>query len=163
MSDAKHLVLTGGCQCGAIRYAITAPPEHVHVCHCRACQTAMGGLFAVLAPVPRSGFARTRGTPASFASSSIAHRDFCARCGTPLSIHYDDADTIAVTLGNLDRRQDVPPVRHYRIEGRIAWLDDVNSLPAETTQESISVERAKKYINYQHPDHDTAPDWTPHK
>jgi len=33
MSDGKHPVLTGGCQCGAIRYAITAPPEHVHLCH----------------------------------------------------------------------------------------------------------------------------------
>ena len=163
MSDAKHPVLTGGCQCGAIRYAITAPPERVHLCHCRACQKAVGGLFAALAPAPRSGFAWTRGTPASFASPSIAHRDFCARCDTPLSFRYNDADTISVTLGSLDRPQDVPPVRHYGIEGRIAWLDDVNSLPAETTQESVSVERAKKYMNYQHPDQDTAPDWTPHK
>src|SRR5215831_14437457 len=113
MSEPKHPVLTGGCQCGAIRYAITAPPEHVHLCHCRACQKAVGGLFAALAPAPRSGFAWTRGTPASFASPSIAHRDFCARCGTPLSFRYNDADTIAVTLGSLDRPQDVPPVRYY--------------------------------------------------
>lgn len=161
MSDAKHPALTGGCQCGAIRYALTAPPERVSLCHCRACQKAVGGPFAALAPVPRRGFAWTRGTPASFASSSLAHRDFCAHCGTPLSFRYDDADTISVTLGSLDRPQDVPPVRHYGFESRIGWLDNIDSLPAETTQEFMSAERARRYVNHQHPDHDTPADWPP--
>ena len=163
MTDRKDPVLTGGCQCGAIRYALTAPPERVHLCHCRMCQKAVGGPLAALAPVPRSGFAWTRGTPASFASSSLAHRDFCGRCGTPLSFRYDDAATISVTLGSLDHPQDVPPVRHYGFEGRIPWLDKIASLPAETTQESMSSERARKYVNYQHPDHDTPADWSPDK
>ena len=161
MSEPKNSVLTGGRQCGAIRYTVTAPPEWIHLCHCRMCQKAVGGPFAALAPVKRSGFAWTRGTPASFASSSIAHRDFCARCGTPLSFRYDDADTIAVTLGSLDQPQDVPPVRHYGIESRIGWLDMIASLPTETTQESMSAERTRKYVNYQHPDHETPADWSP--
>ena len=160
MSEPNNPVLTGGCQCGAIRYVLTAPPERVHLCHCRMCQKAVGRPFAALAPVPRSGFAWTRGTPASFASSSLAHRDFCARCGTPLSFRYDDADTISVTLGSLDRPQEVPPVRHYGFEGRVGWLTKLDSLPAETTQAFMSAEREHKYVNHQHPDHDTPADWT---
>lgn len=163
MSEPKNRVLTGGCQCGAVRYRLTAPPERVHLCHCRMCQKAVGGPFAALAPVPGRGFSWTRGTPASFASSSLAHRDFCARCGTPLSFRYDDADTIAVTLGSLDQPQDVPPVRHYGFEGRISWLSKIDSLPAETTQAFMSVERTRKYVSYQHPDYDTAADWSPPK
>jgi hypothetical protein len=126
-------------------------------------QKAVGGPFAALAPVRRSGFAWTRGTPASFASSSLAHRDFCARCWTPLSFRYDDSDTISVTLGSLDRPEDVPPVRHYGFEGRIGWLNKIDSLRAETTQAFMSAERTKKYANYQHPDHDTPADWSPHR
>jgi hypothetical protein len=42
MSDSPNRVLTGGCQCGALRYALTAPPERVHFCHCRNCQKAVG-------------------------------------------------------------------------------------------------------------------------
>lgn len=32
MSEAP---LTGGCQCGATRYAISAPPLRLYACHCR--------------------------------------------------------------------------------------------------------------------------------
>jgi hypothetical protein len=37
MSDSPIAILTGGCQCGACRYALTAAPERVHFCHCRNC------------------------------------------------------------------------------------------------------------------------------
>ena len=158
--DADH-PLTGGCQCGAIRYALTAPPERVHLCHCRMCQKAVGGPFAASAPVRRTHFAWTRGAPASFASSSLAHRDFCAVCGTPLTFRYDDADTISVTLGSLDHPQDVPPVRHYGIEGRLGWLDHIGTLPVETTDESMAADRQRRFVDYQHPDRDTPADWAP--
>jgi hypothetical protein len=46
MAEPKNPILTGGCQCGAIRYVLTAPPESVHLCHCRMCQKAVGGPFA---------------------------------------------------------------------------------------------------------------------
>ena len=45
------------------------------------------------------------------------------------------------------------------IEGRIGWLDRIGGLPAETTPDSMSAERAGKFVNHQHPDHDTPPDW----
>jgi hypothetical protein len=45
------VMLTGGCQCGAVRYALTAMPEGAHFCHCRMCQKAVGGPFAALVPV----------------------------------------------------------------------------------------------------------------
>ena len=157
------LHLTGGCQCGAVRYVLSGRTERVHLCHCRMCQKASGGPFAALAPVRRSDFAWTRGSPAAFASSSLSHRDFCAACGTPLTFRYDDSETISVTLGSLDRPQDVPPVRHYGIEGRVGWLDHIEILTAETTQVSMSAERAGKFVNHQHPDCDAAADWTPRR
>ena len=41
-----------------------------------------------------------------------------------------------------------------------------NLLVALTTTRSVlpmSAERAGKFVNYQHPDHDTAADWTPQR
>lgn len=30
--------ITGGCQCGAVRYEITLSPLALYVCHCRECR-----------------------------------------------------------------------------------------------------------------------------
>ena len=152
--------LTGGCQCGAIRYALFEMPEST-ICHCRMCQKAVGGPFAALSKVRRECFTWTRGEPAAFRSSTAAERQFCAACGTPLTFRYDDADTISVTLGSLDRPQDVPPVRHYGIEGRLGWLDRIGTLPVETTDESMAADRQRRFVDYQHPDHDTPAGWAP--
>lgn len=40
--------ITGGCQCGAVRYAIDGPLNNPHICHCRMCQKAFGNYFAAL-------------------------------------------------------------------------------------------------------------------
>jgi hypothetical protein len=83
MTSASKPVLTGGCQCGAVRFALSAPPRKVSICHCRMCQKAAGAPFASLAAIEHGDFAWTRGKPRAFRSSTIAMRDFCADCGTP--------------------------------------------------------------------------------
>ena len=74
-------VLTGGCQCGAIRFALKATPVKVSVCHCRMCQKASGAPFASFADIEKDDFAWTRGKPASFRSSSTASRQGCRSSG----------------------------------------------------------------------------------
>jgi hypothetical protein len=74
--------MTGGCQCGAVRYALFQVPVS-SVCHCRMCQKAVGGLFAAYCRLPLNRFAWTRATPASFRSSSVAERHFCASTRMP--------------------------------------------------------------------------------
>ena len=113
--------MTGGCQCGAVRYALFEMPEST-VCHCRMCQKAVGGPFAALSKVKTANFAWTRGEPASFQSSSAAERHFCAACGTPLTFHYLDGDAIEVTTGSLDEPALVPPTKNFGVEARLPWI-----------------------------------------
>jgi hypothetical protein len=134
MSDARAPAVLGGCQCGAVRYALYAPPENSHVCHCRMCQRATGGLFAALAGAKRADFAWTRGEPAFFASSNLARRGFCRDCGTPLSFAYDRPDArVYVTIGSLDAPQDAPIIIQYGIESRLPWVKFCEGIPAEAT------------------------------
>ena len=48
--------MTGGCQCGAVRYALLEQPDNPHICHCRMCQKAFGSFFAPLTGVPLDKF-----------------------------------------------------------------------------------------------------------
>ena len=43
--------ITGGCQCGAVRYALHEEPTGAHICHCRMCKKAFGSFFVPLVGV----------------------------------------------------------------------------------------------------------------
>src|SRR3954469_10164284 len=109
MSEPTKPVLTGGCQCGAVRFALSAAPAKISICHCRMCQKASGAPFASLADIPLEHFSWTRRKPAAFASSSIAERDFCAACGTPLSYRRIGGSKIEIMTGAFDRPDMVVP------------------------------------------------------
>jgi hypothetical protein len=119
------------------------------------CQKAVGGPFAAYCKVPTTRFTWTRGTPASFNSSTVAERHFCAACGTPLTFHYLDGEAIEVTTGSLDEPAFVPPTRNFGVEARLAWIDRLmpGRLPDTPTSESGSA--ARHIVSHQHPDHET--------
>jgi hypothetical protein len=139
--EARKPVATGGCQCGAIRYAFYVPLENAHVCHCRMCQRATGGIFAALAGASPDNFAWTRGTPDFFASSSLAKRGFCANCGTPLSFRYDTPSArMYTTIGSLDHPETVPIIKQFGIESRLPWVQFCEGVAQERTGESAAAQ-----------------------
>jgi hypothetical protein len=155
MSDTRILLLTGGCQCGAIRYALYAQPDNASVCHCRMCQKASGNLFGAFAGVKRAEFAWTRGTPKHFNSSQAVVRDFCGDCGTPLTYRPLDRDRVSVALGSLDHPEAVPVTKQYGVESRIPGFAALCSLPEWKTSDWMPPESAPGLASRQHPDHDT--------
>jgi hypothetical protein len=134
MTENRDAVATGGCQCGAIRYALYVAPQNAHVCHCRMCQRATGGLFAALAGAPKPDFAWTKGEPAYFASSNLATRPFCRDCGTPLGFTYAKPDAkMYVTIGSLDDPAAAPVEVQFGVESRLPWVTFGEGLKEETT------------------------------
>jgi hypothetical protein len=148
--DTRAPVLTGGCQCGAVRYALYAEPGSADICHCRMCQRAVGNLFMATAGVPRDQFAWTSGEPALFQSSSVAERGFCPDCGTPLTFRYLARGSISVTLGSLDEPARAKPTRQYGIESRVPWWHDLFDLPGSTTAENPPPGGLESVASYQH-------------
>jgi hypothetical protein len=142
--------LTGGCQCGAVRYTLTARPTEPSVCHCRMCQRAGGAPYMALVGVRLAEIAWA-GTPKIFASSTLAERGFCADCGTPLSYHIHGRDRISVTIASLDDPNAVPPVEQNGIESKLAWTDGVAGLPASRTEDWLTGDAARTFASHQHP------------
>lgn len=161
MND-RNTRLTGGCQCGAVRYALRGPLDRPSICHCRMCQKAFGSFFAPLVGVKRADFELTRGDLSVFKSSDAVERGFCRNCGTPLSFRYVDRDTIDVSIGSLDDPSVAKPVVQFGMESRLPWLDELGALPGTTTEEEDPppLTRLIHQTNHQHPDHDTTK-WPP--
>src|SRR4030081_18070 len=133
MTLATKSVLTGGCQCGAVRFAVSAAPVKISICHCRMCQKASGAPFASFADIDRAAFSWTRGKPAAFRSSSIAERDYCAACGTRLSFRRIGGPRIEIMTGAFDRPDMLVPTLHYITEPRLNWVGTAVRLPSKTT------------------------------
>lgn len=132
------MAITGGCQCGSVRYAMhVARVEKPHVCHCRMCQKATGGLFAALAGCSRVDLEWTRGAPWLFASSNLAKRGFCRDCGTPLTFAYDTPEArIYVTIGSMDDPELAGIEIQYGLEAKVSWVEFCDDVPSEVTGES---------------------------
>ncbi len=158
--EIRQAVLTGGCQCGAIRYAIYAMPSEGYVCHCRMCQKAVGGPFLTVAPVALADFAWTRGTPKVYRSSTVAVRDFCGDCGTPLSFRGDGSGRINVTMGTLDEPQKRPPTLQYDLDARMPWVEHLNAVPGQHDA-GLKPEVVARLVTLQHPDCETPEGWRP--
>jgi len=159
MPDDRAPVLTGGCQCGAVRYALYAEPDYASICHCRMCQKAFGSYFGPFTSVPSEDFAWTRGAPAWFRSSEAAQRGFCAACGTPLAFQ-EIGDKVEVSLGSLDEPGRVLPTRQIGLEGRVPFFAALAALPEKALNEGKPGEAIARLATRQHPDQDTE-SWPP--
>jgi hypothetical protein len=137
---AMTTTMTGGCQCGQVRYSAQVPNHEAYLCHCRMCQRATGGFAAAFVNVPLAGLTWERAAN-WYASSPIAIRPFCARCGTPLGFRFNDGDMIDIMLGSFDDPTGFVPVAHSGAESmHEAWLD-TSTLPRQTSAETESVAR----------------------
>ena len=122
MSDIR---ITGGCQCGAVRYALHGEPTKPRICHCRMCQKHAGSYFGAFANVDMKDFELTRGKLGLFRSSGDGDRTFCRDCGTPLGYLHISGDRVAVMIGSLDDPAAIRPTAQYGIEARMPWFAEL--------------------------------------
>lgn len=157
-SNQNHR-LTGGCQCGAVRFSCESLGR-ASICHCRMCQKAFGNAFGPL--VTAKGLEWTRGEPKRFQSSNKVKRGFCAECGTPLAYEFESFGT-ELAICAFDDPASIAPVIQVGTESRLPWCDSLPDLPSLTPEQIAK--RAPIFagiISNQHPDHDTTEWPEPH-
>ena len=77
---------TGGCQCGAIRYEISAAPQLVYTCHCTDCQRLTSSAFSLGMVVAEEAFqlggVEPRRLQRTADSGRVNARLVCPVCGS---------------------------------------------------------------------------------
>jgi hypothetical protein len=143
--------VTGGCQCGAVRFRVEAIGE-VSICHCRMCQKALGGVFGPYAEA--KGLTWTRGERRRFQSSNKISRGFCGDCGTPLTFEHV-AGLVSIAIGAFDNPAVIRPAEQLDSPFRVPWFEDLAGLPSHSADEPRAAAYLASIVSYQHPDHDT--------
>ena len=150
----RKKVLSGGCQCGALRFCFYSAPVDPHIRHCRMCQKALGAPFGAFCFIPCADVQWTRGEPSIFRSSEAAERGFCSQCGTPLFFRYLRELRIGFLICSFDEPLALTPLRQCAMESAISWAANIGSIPATCTLVSDPI-MAEMCMSMQHPDHDT--------
>lgn len=108
--------LTGGCQCGSVRYEITGEPLSVYVCHCRECQKQSASAFGISVIVPADAFKVISGVVKKWSRNTDTGRTllcmFCANCGSRIWHASPTPEVVSVKGGSLDAPLDLSSAIH---------------------------------------------------
>jgi len=119
--------LTGGCQCGHIRYRINGDPVTLYACHCLHCQSQSSSAFGMSMWVKTSEFELLSGElkcwteTAGDGSAKVCA--FCPECGCRIyhALEEDD-DILSLKAGSLDDKSILTPVAHIWTRRAQDWL-----------------------------------------
>lgn len=132
-------LLTGGCQCGALRYEIRGQVGPLYACHCLECRKQSASAFGLSLTVPRDAFALVRGEPARWTrradSGGTVDCFFCPACGSRLW-HAAPArpEVYTVKGGSLDAPLDLSQAIHIWTSRKLPGLsipEDARRYPEE--------------------------------
>ena len=123
----------GGCQCGAVRFEISAEPLTAYVCHCITCQKQSGSAFGMAIVVPTDAIAVLEGGTSTFIKTADSGREsdcvFCPKCGNRLFHHIKAGAAMSmVKTGLLDDASDIIPVAHLWTSRALNWVTIPNDV-----------------------------------
>ena len=119
MSDA---VLTGGCNCGGVRFEITEPLGRASYCHCTRCQRRTGTAASAQARVEPGSLRILQGEELgrSWKPPDGWAKAFCSACGSALWSQNEEG-VGGVRLGAIDGDPGVRPEYRQFVAYAAVW------------------------------------------
>ncbi len=122
--SAEGFRLTGGCNCGAVRYELTEPPIGASYCHCTRCQRRTGTAASANAATVPGSFHIVRGEERlrAWKPDDGWEKWFCGDCGSALfSRDPHDPDRVGVRMGTFDGDPGVRPSTRRFVAYAAPW------------------------------------------
>lgn len=118
---------SGGCLCGAVRFATRGPLRPVIFCHCSQCRKQTGLYYAATSVAGPD--IEICGAVSWFAASSFAKRGFCGTCGSALFWKPEAEDRYAVLAGAFDDPNALTPGYHICVASKAGFYEIGDGLP----------------------------------
>ncbi|MGE0045447.1 MAG: GFA family protein [Hyphomonadaceae bacterium] len=128
------MAMTGGCNCGMVRYTTEASPMFAGQCYCEDCRRTSGAVRSAIVAVPEPAVEFTgevkRFTKASDHESEIT-RAFCPNCGSSLySMSSNMPGVMMLKIGSLDDVEAVQPAIVVYASRAPSWDPPPAGMPA---------------------------------
>ena len=116
------LPITGGCNCGAVRFEISQPLLEASYCHCKRCQRRGGAAASPNATRrrARSGWSRARTVCGSWKPEDGMEKWFCGDCGSSVFSSRPDGEAAGAD-GRLRRPPGVRPTLRQFVAYAASW------------------------------------------
>jgi hypothetical protein len=117
-------MLKGHCNCGAVRFEVSAPPVSSSYCHCTRCQRRTGTGASANARVEPGSFRVVKGEDRlrAWKPETGAHKWFCGDCGSALFTRSpSDPDQVGVRLGAFDSDPGIKPAWRQFVAYAAPW------------------------------------------
>lgn len=120
----SSLPLTGGCNCGSVRFELTEPPLRAGYCHCTRCQRRTGTAASPSAIANAGTFRIVSGEDhiRRWNAGDGADKAFCGTCGSALfGQHPENPEFINVRMGSFDSDPGVRPMGRLHVASAAVW------------------------------------------
>ena len=117
---------TGGCQCGSVRYVLSAESIRLVACHCKECQRQSGSAFGMSMLVKQDSLAVTGPTKRFTRVADSGNRNtgvFCPERGVRVyHIPGHARDTLVLKPGTLDDTTWLRPAYFVWMKSAQGWV-----------------------------------------
>jgi len=114
----------GSCLCGAVRFSFSGDLDDAYFCHCTQCRKNYG-MHGAFVGVARDALAIADPKKAlkSYKSSRSTVRQFCGRCGSPISWDRKGYENIYVCLGLIEGSAKPAKIKNIHTKDKGAYYE----------------------------------------
>jgi hypothetical protein len=129
-SDTDARMLSGQCQCGAVRYRVPDAFLYAANCHCSQCRAATGSAFKAFAGIERTKLEITQGMNSLLVFGDDELNDTrCEKCGSLLFSVVRNGEYVHVAMGSLVDAPSMRPTEHIFVGSKASWFQITDELP----------------------------------
>lgn len=123
-------MLTGKCECGAVRYQVADAFQYAANCHCSNCRASTGSAFKPFAGIERDKLEITQGADTLLVwGEETGNHTRCAICGSLLYSVVRDGAFVHVAMGSLADEPTIRPEGHIFVGSKAPWYEITDDLP----------------------------------
>jgi hypothetical protein len=123
-------MLSGRCQCGAVRYEVADEFLYAENCHCSQCRAATGSAFKSFAGIEREKLRLIQGEDNLLVFGTDELNDTrCATCGSFLYSVVREGGYVHVAMGSLVDPPTIRPTEHIFVGSKAPWFEITDDLP----------------------------------